>query len=401
MSVGREAADRVKAQRQRLDRERLVAEAIERAGTEDFGEPTWQEGLDRLIDSWCEEARLSDIGVEIAAQDVVTGLTNRLGITAWATEHPEVVAAPVRAPIVIMGQPRTGTTILFDLLAVDPDLRAPLTWEVDRPCPPPRPADYDDDPRIAEIQANLDLTDLLVPGFLAFHPMGARLAQECVRMTASDFRSMLYPTQFHVPSYDSWLLNETDLAPAYRWHRRYLQHLQTYVDGQWLLKSPAHLWHLDALATCYPDAVLVQTHRDPLKVIASVSALANHLRRMTTEQTSVPEAAEQYAVDIVQGLDRAMDARERGVFPDKQVIDVRFADFMADPFATIRALYARLDRELTPVAEERMRAFLAGNPGDGGASRYRWSDTGLDESELRPLVAAYQERYDVPSEPLT
>jgi Sulfotransferase family len=385
----------------RLDRDRLMGEAVERAGFDDFGEPTWQEGLDRLIDSWQNEARLNEIGVEVAAEDVVTGLTNRLGIIAWATAHPEVTQRPIERPIVIVGQPRTGTTILFDLLAQDPDLRAPLTWEIDRPCPPPTPDSYLDDPRIAEVQANLDMADLLVPGFLAFHPMGARLAQECVRMTAGEFRSMLYPTQFHVPSYNTWLLNEADFAPAYRWHRRYLQHLQTHVGGQWLVKSPAHLWHLDALAACYPDAVLVQTHRDPLKVIASVSALANHLRRMVTDETSVPEAAQQYAVDIVAGLDRGMDARDRGVFPESQIIDVRFADFMSDPFATIHALYVQLGRELTPIAEERMRAFLAQNPGDGGASRYSWADTELEEADLRPQVAAYQERYDVASEPLT
>ena len=110
--------------------------------------------------------------------------------------------------------------------------------------------------------------------------MGARLAQECVRITGGEFRSMIFPVQFRVPTYDAWLLDEADLAPAYRWHRTFLQHLQArHPAPEWLLKSPAHLWHLDALAAEYPDAVIVQTHRDPLKVITSVSALAAHLRR--------------------------------------------------------------------------------------------------------------------------
>jgi hypothetical protein len=385
---------------ERFNRDRLVGEAIERAGCDDFGEPTWAEGLDRLLDSLDREACLHDIGVEVAANDIVTALSNRLGITAWRTTHPETATAAVERPIVIVGQPRTGTTILFDLLALDPALRAPLTWEVDRPCPPPEPATYASDPRIEEVQATIELADQLIPGFLAFHPLGARLGQECVRITAGDFRSMIFPTQYRVPSYNQWLLHEADLSPAYRWHRQYLQHLQQNVTGQWLLKSPAHLWHLDALAAEYPDAVIVQTHRDPLKVIASVSALANHLRRMVSDAGSIPQAAHQYAEDVLVALDRGMDARDRGVFPDSQVVDVQFAGFMRDPFATIGALYDQLGRELTADTEARMREFLAQNPGDGGAGRYAWADTGLNEADLRPRVAAYQDRYDVPSEPL-
>lgn len=384
----------------RLNRDRLVGEAIEKAGSEDFGEPTWTEGLDRLLDSFRNDARLSEVGVEVAATDVVTSLSNRLAITAWRAAHPEIAATPVERPIVIIGQPRTGTTILFELLAQDPELRAPLTWEVDQPVPPPDVATYDTDPRIADVQASLDMADLLIPGFLVFHPMGARLGQECVRMTAGEFRSMIFPTVYDVASYNRWLLHEADLAPAYRWHRQYLQHLQSNVGGQWLLKSPAHLWHLDALAVEYPDAVIVQTHRDPLKVIASVSALVNHLRRMASDETSVAAAAQQYSEDILLGLERGMAARDRGVFPAEHVVDIQFAAFMADPFATIAALYDQLGRELTAETEANMRAFLARNPGDGGASRYTWAATELSEAELRPRVATYQERYDVPSEAL-
>ncbi len=133
-------------------------------------------------------------------------------------------------PIVIVGQPRTGTTILYDLLALDPELRAPLTWEIDRPVPPPQAATRDTDPRIAEVDAALALVDAVIPGFTDFHPMGARLAQECVRITGGDFRSMIFSTQYRTPTYDRWLLDEADLAPAYRWHRRYLQHLGSGAD---------------------------------------------------------------------------------------------------------------------------------------------------------------------------
>ena len=303
-----------------------------------------------------------------------------------------------------MGQPRTGTTILHDLLALDPTLRAPLTWEVDRPLPPPETSTHDTDPRIAEVDATLELSNSLIPGFTDFHPMGATLAQECVRITAGDFRSMIFPIQFRLPTYNRWLLHEADLAPAYRWHRLFLQHLQSkHPAEQWLLKSPAHLWHLDALVGEYPDVLIVQTHRDPLKVIASTSALAAHLRRMASDDPDLTEIAADYADDIFVGLDRGLDVRRRGVIPADRIIDVHFSTFVADPIATIRRIHEALGRDLDDVTEQRMRDFLARNPGDGGGggTRYRFSDTGLDAGALRARAAAYQEHFGVESEPIT
>jgi len=389
--------------RGRFDRDRLVEEATAASGHDDLGEPTWQEGLDQVLGSLAEEAHLHELGVEIAAGEVVAYLSNRAAVTAWRRTHPELAGQAIDRPIVIVGQPRTGTTILHDLLAQDPALRAPLSWEVDRPVPPPETATFATDPRIAEVQATIDMADVLIPGFTAFHPIGAQLAQECVRITAGDFRSMIFPTQYRLPTYNRWLLDDADLAPAYRWHRQYLQHLQSgHPADQWLLKSPAHLWHLDALAGEYPDALVVQTHRDPLTVISSVSALAAHLRRMASDETSIPEAAADYVEDIFHGLERGMDARDRGVFPPDQLVDVHFADFVADPLAAIADIYARLGRELTGTAADRMHAFLAEHPGDGGGggSRYRFSDTGLDADAVRERAAAYQERHGVASEPV-
>jgi hypothetical protein len=388
---------------ERFDRDRLVTEAVAATGEDDFGGSAWQEGLDILLDSLLEEARLNDLGVEISGAEIANYLATRLAITAWRRDHPEVAIGAIERPLVIVGQPRTGTTILHDLLAQDPTLRAPLTWEVDRPLPPPETATYGSDPRIAEVQANIDMAESLMPGFTTFHPMGALLGQECVRITAGDFRSMIFSIQYRVPTYNRWLLHDADLGSAYQWHRRYLQHLQSrHPAGQWLLKSPAHLWSLDNLAAEYPDAIVIQTHRDPLKVIASTSALAAHLRGMATDEVSLPEIAAEYADDIFVGLDRGMEARDRGVFPSDQVVDVQFSEFVDDPFSTINQLYAALGRELTGETEQRMRTFLAGNPGDGGGGggRYRFADTGLDADKLRERSAAYQERFGVVSEPV-
>ena len=184
-----------------LDVDRIVQLAADAAGSDDFGEATWQDGLGRLVAALAGEARLHELGEQIAAGELVTALANRAGITAWRAEHPEVADGDVVPPIVIIGQGRTGTTILYDLLAQDPANRAPLTWEVDLPVPPPETATWETDPRIQQVDDTLAGVDLLIPGFRSMHPMGARLAQECVRITASDFRSVIFPTQYRVPSY--------------------------------------------------------------------------------------------------------------------------------------------------------------------------------------------------------
>ena len=385
---------------ERFAPERLVATACEEAGSDDFGDGGWQPGLDRLTDGLVNEARLSAIGVEIAYLDLMRALKNRLGVIAWRKEHPEIAREPVIAPIVIVGQPRTGTTILYDLLAQDPDLRAPLTWEVDAPCPVPQPETYHNDPRIAQTQASIELSEQIIPGFLAFHPMGALVGQECVRITASEFTSMIFSVQYRLPSYYRWLLYEADHAGAYRFHRIFLQHLQSGVSGQWLLKSPAHLWHLDALLTEYPDALIVQTHRDPLNVISSIAALTHHLRRMGTDDSNIAECAAQSYEEVVVGLGREMALRDSRAVPAERVIDVLFTDFVNDPLTTITDIYQKLGRELRPDTAQKMRYFLAAHPGDGGGGRYTWSDTGLDAAEVRDRVSAYQDSYGVPTEHL-
>lgn len=380
--------------------ERLITTACEEAGSDDFGAEGWRPGLHRLTDGLINDARLSAIGVEIAHLDIMRALKNRLGVMAWRKQHPEIAAKAITAPIFIVGQPRTGTTILYDLLAQDPSLRAPLTWEVDAPCPVPQPETYHDDPRIAQTQASIDLSEQIMPGFLAFHPMGALVGQECVRITAGEFVSMIFSVQYRLPGYYRWLLYEADHAGAYRYHRIFSQHLQSGVPGQWLLKSPAHLWQLDTLLAEYPDALIVQTHRDPLNVISSIAALTHHLRRMCSDESRIAECAAQSYEEIAVGLEREMALRDSGAVPADRVIDVQYLDFINDPWTTIKDIYQRLDRELRPDAERKMREFLAAHPGDGGRGRYTWSDTGLQESEVRERVRAYQDRYAVPTEKL-
>ncbi len=385
-----------------LDADNLVAQAREAAGLDDLGEGTWQEGLGRLIAAFHADARLTDLGKMIAAGEILMYLSNRLGVVDHHRQHPENARAPITRPIVVIGQPRTGTTILYDLLAQDPANRAPLSWEVDRPLPPPESATYDTDPRIDEVQSQMDMVEQLMPGFKAMHPIGARLAQECVRITAQDYRSLIFGTQYRLPSYSRWLLHEADMAPAYRWHRLYLQHLQSrHHRDRWVLKSPAHLWCLPALVNEYPDALLVQTHRDPLRIVASLSSLQMTLRKLASDEVVLPDIAAEWQEYIIDALDRSVDAREDGTVPKDQVVDVNFRDFMASPFGTIRGIYEYFGLDLTDDAEQRMRAFLAENPSEKhGGHHYTFADTELDEGEVRARSKRYQDYFDIPSEKL-
>ena len=385
-----------------LEAKVLIDQAMEATGLSDFGEDAWREGLDQLVASLNAEAALNEIGVMVAEGEIVGYLSSRLGVVEERRLHPEIGDAPVVPPIVIVGQGRTGTTILFDLLAQDPATRVPLTWEVDRPCPPPETATYLTDPRIDEVEATVSGIDLVLPQFRAMHPMGARLAQECVRITGLDYRSFIFPTQYRVPSYTRWLLDDADMSSAYRWHRTFLQHLQSrHPATRWVVKSPGHIWHLQALLAEYPDALLVQTHRDPLRIIASIGSLVPTLRSLASDDVDVPAAAAEFADYIIEGLDRSLAARLDGTVPADQVVDTQFAAFMADPFATIGAIYDRLGLELTAEAESAMRTFLADHAQDEhGGHRYTFAATGLDEAELRARTRAYQEHFEVPSEPL-
>ena len=380
----------------------LVEGAAAETGLVDLGEDTWQEGLDRLLHALRTEADLNDVGAQVAASQLRDHLKSRLWVTDWHRRHPEIGRAGIAAPVVVLGQPRTGTTILFDLLAQDPRFRAPLTWEVANPHPPPETATFDTDPRIELAAVASAVSEAIIPGFQAIHPSGPQRAQECVSITAGDFRSLLFSTVFHVPSYTRWLLWDADMAPAYRYHRMFLQLLQWHYPAEpWLLKTPGHQWCLPALLDEYPDATLVYTHRDPLKVIASTASLTAHLQRLASDHTSVPVLGAEWADYLVEGNNRSVDAREDRVVAPGRAVDITFGAFMTEPFDTVSAVYDRLGLELTPSVEARMRAFLADNPSDKhGVHAYTFSATGLDERATRRRTARYEEYFHVPRENL-
>ena len=382
-----------------LDRDELCDAATAQTGLDDFGSPTFREGLDRLLDGLENEARLSEGGRAFAPTGLTQYLVNRLYVVDWHRRYPEIGKSDVVAPIVLIGMGRTGTTILHDLLGQDPENRIPRTWEVDRPSPPPATETYETDPRVDEVQEGVDLVHSVRPELRAMHPMGARLGQECVRITGCDFASVIFGSQYRLPSYLHWVTSEADMVPTYAWHRDFLQLLQWRHPGRWMLKSGAHLWALPALLSEYPDAVIVQTHRDPLRIVASLSSLFATIRGTSSDEVSMADTAAEWAPMIADALDRSVDARLDGTVPGDRVLDVSFSEYMRDPIGAVRSIYDHVGRELKPDVAERIRTFLAENPRDKyGRHHYSFDDTGLNRDELLERTARYRAYFDVEME---
>jgi hypothetical protein len=383
----------------RLDETSLLDRAARNTGLTDFGDDRFRTPLRVLLDAFEHEAALTLLGRIIARSELVRLLENRLRMTAARRANPEIDRERIEQPLFILGLPRTGTTILHELLAQDPANRVPMTWEVMHPWPPPERATYETDPRIAQVEQHFAGVDRLLPGFKAMHPMGAQLPQECVALTAHDFASMVFSTTHRVPSYQRWL-DGADLRWVYAAHRRQLQYLQWRCPAErWVLKSPGHLWALDALLAEYPDARIVQTHRDPLKVIASLASLATVLRSMASDDVDPRAIGVEWTERLVQGLEKTMTVRASGALPDERVFDLHFTEFVGREIELVRRLYAHFGLELSADAEARMRRFLAANPKDKhGAHRYTLAQAGLHADAERRRYAAYMECFRITPE---
>lgn len=399
LNMGGGALRAVGVETVKLNVDNLLSTAKSNAGLDDFGEDDFIGPLKLLIKGLEEEAELSQLGRLIARNDILRNLENRLGIVTLLHKHPEIEEQPIEKPLFVVGPPRSGTTIFHDLLAMDPDNRVPQSWEASYPLPPPESATYQSDPRIARCQSDLDQVDKLIPEFKKMHPMGALRAQECVTMTSVDATSMIYLAQFYVPTYDKWIM-ECEMHSALKWHRRYLQVLQWKCPGvRWALKSPQHMWHLEYVHREYPDALIVQTHRDPVKSVISMSSLATELHRLASNDASLTRVAQHYAEGLARGYDATVSYRKTGKLPESQVVDLYFRDFIADQVGTVRRAYEHFGLTLSDEAAAAMQAFLDDNPADKfGKHLYKLEDTGLEMDWLRGLFTNYESYFDIPRE---
>lgn len=383
-----------------LDDRGILDEAVRQTGLEDYGDNDFQEPLRLLLRSLDTESYLTPLGRITARNDTLALLESRLHLVEDRKRNPGIAETQIRAPLFILGLPRTGSTLLHHLLAQDPRSRVAQAWEVMCPSPPPRRASYKTDPRIAQAEKQLKWLDRLVPDFKAIHPVGARLALECLAITAASFQSWRFNTMYRVPTYQEWL-GRQDARPAYQFHRRFLQHLAWAAPAdRWVLKAPSHLHALETLFETYPDALVVQTHRDPATVLASVASLTAVLRGGFSDRVDKAEIGRDVLQHWIKGIEAAIRVRGSSRVSRERFLDVHYEDLVADPVAAVRRVYAHFGLSFTEEAARRIRRHLADNAQDRhGRHEYSPEEFALDPDEIAAPFKRYRDHFGVRAEP--
>lgn len=373
----------------------LVARACDRAGLDDFGDESWCEGLELLVDS-CESAP----GVNLGGRDFVYGqfvdaLWNRLRVVDYLNRHPEVVEEEIKAPLVVLGLPRTGTSLASYLLDQDPLRRSLLTWEAEDSVPPSTPDTLRSDPRCMKKKAELEV---LAEGLKAadipmVHWDEADGPTECLFVQNQDFKAYLWEAFMPTPVYAEWLL-QTDMSSAYQYQKKVLQMLQSRAPGTWSLKMPSHAVHIDTLLETYPDVRIVWAHRDPYKSTASFLRLNYLSRAVLGADIDIDVIVPNVLQQLREHIDRPLVARRR--IGDHRFFDLHYADLMRDPVAVMRALYAWAGDELTESTEQAMLDWLLAHPQDRfGVAPYSLDGSGVTRADLEPVFDEYVSEFGI------
>ena len=384
-----------------LDHRAILDEAIRRTGLHDWGGNEFREPLRLLLHCLDTEAHLTPLGRVTARNDTRALLENRLRLVEDRKRNPGIADTPIRAPLFIVGLPRTGSTLLHHLMAMDPTSRVAQAWEVMCPSPPPERARYETDPRIARAAKQLRWFDRIVPDFKKIHPLGARLALECLAITAGSFRSWRFNAMYRVPTYQEWLGHQ-DARSAYQFHRRFLQHLAWRAPGErWVLKAPSHLQSLDTLFETYPDALVVQTHRDPVTVLASVASLTAVLRSGFSDRVDRAEIGREVLRYWLRAIESSIRVRGSGQVAPRRFLDVHYLELVADPIGTVRRVYEHFGLPFTAESERRVRRHFADSQKDrNGQHEYSLDSFALDPGEIAAQFKGYLDHFGVQPEPV-
>lgn len=376
---------------QPFDTEQLEREAMDQTGLEDFGAGDWREAMARLLEAAEGEAQLNDAGRFMLRSQVMARLVNRLEIEDWVSRHPELRRQRVEAPLILATLPRTGQTAAGWILDRDPANRSLLSWFAKRPCPPPLPGSNEGDPRIEHERA----AALATPEELrAMHLSDAEEPDECHFLISNGFKIPHEIYTMRVPSYYRWTRDEADMRSAYEYYHLQLQFLQSRDPGRrWVLKNSPHLLYLDDLHAVLPDAIFVQFHRDPLKVLASNCRLSLFLRGMGSDRVDPHEVGESMLGLLGDYVERLLRFRAKQV--SRPWIDLRFSEFVANPLFEIERVYDAAGIALSGEAREGMARWVREHPRDDAAREPDLSPYGIDLGDARARFSRYVESFDV------
>ena len=377
----------------------LVEQAMKNTGLDTFDCDSYREGLDVFVDDFNKgiaKGLYLDTGIDRVRADCVHYLGNRLRVWDYLTKNPELLQRKIERPVFVLGIPRTGTTLLSNLLAADPARRSPLEWEIDEPVPPATTATLKTDPRaLARLEQHRQL--------LAAHPEAGKIYRsspiyphECVWFLAHDFKTLMIESKGILPAYKEFIFS-ADMTSAYAWHHKFLQALQHHAPGIWNLKMPSHALHLEYLIKEYPDARLIWTHRDPYTATGSLCSIISMSHQMLMGRIDYDWLGQDYPWQAQQHAERVMDFRDK--YGEDRIVDIHYADMTNDPMGTMKKLYADLGDDWTPEAEAGIQAWLDDNPQDKfGKHEYKLAKYGLTVEQLEPMFERYLARYDVARE---
>jgi len=364
--------------------EDLRQSATRMTGLAEFGVDDYSDGLAVLLQSYESDADLTPFGRRAARAGLRGGLAARLKCEAGWAAHPEHVAVPIERPIFVTGLPRSGTTALHRLLTADPGHQGLELWLAEAPQPRPPRDSWAANPVFQRIQGAYAQHHVEHPEFMGVHYIAADTVEECWQLLRQTMRSVAFECLAHLPSYSGWLQRQDWTGPYLR-HRHSLQLIGLHdARRRWVLKNPSHLFALDALLAAYPDALVIQTHREPTAVIGSMCSLA----AQATEGWSGAFTGTVIGADQLElwarGLGEFADARTR--HDQAQFLDIDYADFTADPVGTVESVYAHFGLPYSGAAADAVRSLHAAAGRDRGgavpAHRYSLADFGLTAEQV-------------------
>jgi hypothetical protein len=378
-----------RTRRRPLRASELLESALKRGNRRDFADRSFIRPFEYLLQACNEEADLSAFGYRAFRIDVLRCLRTQLHFDEIEAALPSVLTRPIQAPVFITGMPRSGTTFLHRLILQDPSTIGPRLFQLVYPYAS-QSSPLSTALRKRWVSLQLALFRMIAPELNTLHPVAVDAPEECTDITAHVFRSLRFDALYRVPSYNSWL-ERNGFLDAYRFHRRFLQHLDAQLPGRrWVLKSPDHVFALDDIRKVYPDAHLVLVHRDPVRVLASVARLTEVLRRPFTRSIDRVEIGREVSASWLNGAQRMSGLSASG----DAVLHLQYRQIVSNPLDAVRAVYRHCGLVLTPEAELRMRSWLrtAGNV-RRPLRNYKLAEFGLDPHLLRERFARYTDTF--------
>jgi hypothetical protein len=378
----------------------LIDQASRATGFTDFGGETYREGLGVLVDdlnAGAAKGWQNDAGMGRATDDILHYLTSRLKAEDYLEQNPALLERPIERPVFVMGVPRTGTTLMSNLLAADPARRSPLTWEIDDPVPPAASRELlTTDPRALARLAQEKAALAANPDMGKYYRGSAIYPNEDVFIMAHDFKTLMIESKGKLPAYKEFIFG-CDMTSAYEYHKRFLQLLQHHAGGVWNVKKPSHALWLETLFKVYPDARVVWTHRDPFTATGSLCSVISLAHMGFMGKIDAEWLGEDYSWQAAEHANRIMDFRDK--YGEDKIIDVHYADLVSDPVGETKKLYAKLGDEWTPAAEAGVQGWVDDNPQNKfGKHEYKLAKFGLSKEQLEPMFERYLSRYDVARE---